>query len=284
MTPDPDPAWLDAQYNNRARIPDHPAIFERWRQASALTRERTRCELDLAYGKASGERLDVFPTTHPKAPVLVFIHGGYWRSLDKSDNSFVAASFVAEGAQVVLPNYALCPAVSMDQILLQTVRALVWVYRNAAKYGGDPERIVVVGHSAGGHLAAMLLCCQWKLLGADLPARLVKGAISISGLHDLAPLLHTPSLQGDLRLTPSLVNRLSPAYLPAPKGPLYAVAGALESEEFLRQNELIRQAWGAKSVPVCEPIAGHHHLSILHDLADPDGRSHLLARSLLGLG
>lgn len=283
MTTHPDSAWLDVQYNNRARIPDHADIFERWKRASELTRKQSACHLDLAYGDGVGECLDVFQAQGAKAPVLVFIHGGYWRSLDKSEQSFVAASFVAEGAQVVLPNYALCPTVSMDQILLQTVRALVWVYRNAAKYGGDPERIVVVGHSAGGHLAAMLLCCQWKLLGRDLPARLIKGAVSISGVHDLEPLRHTPFVQGDLRLTPSLVNKLSPAYLPAPKGPLYAVAGALESEEFLRQNELIRQAWGAKSVPVCEQIAGHHHLSILHDLADPAGRSHLLVKELLEL-
>ena len=283
MTPHPDPVWLDAQYNMRARILDHAAIFERWRRASALTREQSACHLDLAYGDESGERLDVFPAQGARAPVLVFIHGGYWRSLDKSDHSFVAASFAAEGAQVVLPNYALCPAVSIDQIVMQTVRALVWVYRNAARFGGDPERIVVAGHSAGGHLAAMLLCCQWKLLGRDLPVRLVKGALSMSGLHDLAPLRHTPYLQGDLRLTPALVDKLSPACLPAPEGPLYAVAGALESEEFLRQNALIRQAWGGKSVPVCEQIADRHHLNILHDFADPEGRSHVLTRGLLGL-
>lgn len=283
MTPHPDSAWLDVQYNNRARIPDHAAIFERWKRASELTRAQSLCHLDLAYGEGPAERLDVFPAQGAKAPVLVFIHGGYWRSLDKSDHSFLAASFAAEGAQVVLPNYALCPAVSIDQIVLQTVHALVWVYRHAASYGGDPKRIVVVGHSAGGHLAAMLLCCQWKLLARDLPARLVKSALSISGVHDLAPLLHTPFLQDDLRLTPAWVEKLSPACLPAPKGPLYAVAGALESEEFLRQNELIRQAWGAKTVPVCEQIAGRHHLNILHDLADPEGRSHALTKQLLGL-
>lgn len=278
-----DPAWFDLQYNNRARIADHADVFDRWKRASALSRERSPCKLDLAYGEGPDERLDLFPTTRAKAPVLVFIHGGYWRALDKADQSFVAPSFVADGALVVVPNYTLCPTASMEQILLQMVRALVWVYRHAEQHGGDPQRIVVAGHSAGGQLAAMLLCCLWPLLGDDLPADLVKGAMAISGLHDLEPIRHTPFLQPDLKLTPALVRKLSPVRMPAPKLPLYAVAGGLESEEFLRQNRLIRQAWGAAAVPVCEPIADCNHLNILHDLADPLGRCHLLVDELLGL-
>jgi len=280
---EPDPAWLDAQYNNRARIADSADIFQRWQRASALSRERSPCRLDLAYGDGPDERLDLFTTTRAQAPVLVLLHGGYWRSLDKADHSFVAPSFVADGALVVVPNYSLCPAVRMDLILLQTAQALAWTWRNAALYGGDPQRIVVIGHSAGGQLAAMLLCCLWPLLGADLPADLVKGAMAISGLHDLEPVRRSPYLQNDLHLTPTLVRKLSPANMPAPKAPLYAVVGGLESEEFLRQNRLIRQAWGAKAVPVCEPIADCNHLTILHDLADPLGRCHRLVNELLGL-
>lgn len=281
--PKPDPAWLDAQYNNRARVADSADIFQRWQRDSALARERSACRIDLAYGAGPDERLDLFTTARANAPVLVFLHGGYWRSLDKADHSFVAPSFVADGALVVVPNYSLCPATSMDRILLQTAQALAWTWRNAAFYGGDPQRIVVIGHSAGGQLAAMLLCCLWPLLGADLPADLVKAAMSISGLHDLEPVRRSPYLQRDLHLTPALVRKLSPAYLPAPHASLYAVAGGLESEEFLRQNRLIRQAWGAKAVPVCEPIPDRNHLTILDDLADPLGRSHLLVNELLGL-
>lgn len=281
--PEPDPAWLDVQYNNRARIADSADIFQRWQRASALSRERSSCRLGLAYGDGPDERLDLFTTTSAAAPVLVFLHGGYWRSLDKADHSFVAPSFVEDGALVVVPNYSLCPATSMDRILLQTAQALAWTYRNAALHGGDPQRIVVIGHSAGGQLAAMLLCCRWPLLGSDLPADLVKGAMAISGLHDLEPVRRSPYLQRDLHLTPALVRKLSPAYLPAPSAPLYAVVGGLESEEFLRQNRLIRKAWGAKTVPVCEPIADCNHLTILRDLADPLGRCHLLVNELLGL-
>ncbi len=278
-----DPAWLAAQYNNRARIADHADIFVRWATASALSREQSACRLDIPYGDAHGERLDVFPTAAPNAPVMVFIHGGYWRSLDKSDQSFVAPSFAADGAVVVIPNYDLCPAVSIEQITLQMVRALEWTYRNAAALGGDPQRIVVMGHSAGAHLGAMLLSCRWKQVGDDLPAQLVSGVLAISGVYDLEPIRQTPFLQADLQLTPASVRRLSPAFFPRPRGKLYAVVGADESEEFLRQNELIRDVWGPTSVPVCETLAGHHHLSILNSLADPAGRLHELGLRLLGL-
>jgi arylformamidase len=279
----PPPAWFDAQYNNRARIADHAQIMEGWASASALTRAQSACTLDLPYGDGAGETLDLFHAARDDAPVLVFIHGGYWRALDKRDQSFIAASFTGEGALVVLPNYALCPAVSIEHITMQLVRAVAWVYRNAARHGGNPKHIVVAGHSAGGHLAAMLLSCDWPAVAADLPARVVKAALSISGLFDLEPLRHAPFLAPDLKLTPATVRKLSPAGFVRPDGMLYAVVGADESEEFIRQNELIRQAWGAASVPVCETIPGRNHLNVLRELADPQARLHRLALELLGL-
>ena len=281
----PDPAWLTAQYNNRARIPEHAQIFERWAQASALAREQPACRIDVPYGPGAAQTLDVFPAANgaANAPVLVFIHGGWWRALDKRDHSFVAPAFTHAGAMVVVPNYALCPAVSIETIALQMVSALAWTHRHAAQYGGDPARIVVAGHSAGGHLAALLLTCRWHEVGRDLPANLVQSALSISGVFDLEPLRRTPFLQADLRLTRATVARLSPAGLPAPEGRLYATVGGDESEEFLRQNALIRSRWGARAVPVCEAIAGTNHLNVLHELADPQARLHRLALDLLGL-
>ena len=284
----PDPEWLDRMYNNRALVPEHAAHFSRWAEDSALARGAQPCTLDLAYGSGSAERLDVFPAAEvagsvpAAAPVLVFIHGGYWRSLDKADHSFVAPAFTAAGACVVIPNYDLCPAVTIPDIVLQMVRALAWTYRNVARFGGDPKRISVVGHSAGGHLAAMLLACLWPAHGEDLPADLVKNALSISGLYELESVMQTPFLKESLRLTPTQVAQASPAWLPAPKrGVLYSVAGADESDEFLRHNALIEQAWSPKTVPVREALLGKNHFSVLEALVEPKHRLHGLALQLL---
>ena len=278
-----DPDWLNAQYNNRALVPDYARHLARWAEASALSRSQSDCQLDLPYGDGAAEKLDVFVPPRPGAPVLVFVHGGYWRALDKSDVSFVAPVFTQAGAMVVVPNYALCPAVSVEHITLQLVRALQWVWHHAARYGGDPQRIVVAGHSAGGHLAAMLLSCRWKQVAEELPAQLVGGALSISGLFDMEPLRHTPFLQTDLQLTPASVRRLSPAFFPRPKGKLYATVGGAESDEFLRQNQLIRDVWGPTAVPVCETLPGRNHFTVLESLVDPAGRLHDLGLRLLGL-
>lgn len=281
----PTSAWLDSMYNNRALVPDHAAYFSRWAQASQQARQSLPCTLDEAYGPSAGEKLDVFPAvpgSTSAAPVLVFIHGGYWRSLDKADHSFIAPAFAGAGDCVVIPNYDLCPAVTIPQITMQMVRALAWVYRHITQYGGDPRNITVIGHSAGGHLAAMLLACVWKAYAPDLPAGLVKKALSVSGLYDLEPVRRTPFLKDSLKLTPRHARQASPAGFARPPGrTLYSVAGGHESAEFLRQNALIQQAWGKKTVPVCEALEGLNHFSVLDALVNPAHRLHRLARELV---
>ena len=280
-----DAAQLDNEYNNRLRVPDFLTRHVLpWQALSAQVRQEQACLLDIAYGDAPSETLDIFPGNGAQQSVLVFIHGGYWRSLDKADHSFVAPAFTRQGVCVVVPNYALCganSAVTVEDITMQMVRCLVWVYQNIGLYGGDRRRITVAGHSAGGHLAAMMVACLWKAVNAKLPTKLVKNAMSISGLHDLAPIMQSPYLQTDLKLTPSQVQRCSPAYFGKPPVPLLAVCGGDESSEFIRQNALIQTAWGERSVPVCEALPGRNHFSILEAFCTPADRAHALVKTLL---
>ncbi|MFC5499005.1 alpha/beta hydrolase [Caenimonas terrae] len=279
-----DGAWLDSMYNNRALVPSYADYFRRWSAASGEALRTQRCRLDIRYGGGPNEHLDIFEAEQADAPVLFFIHGGYWRALDKKDHAFVAPAFTRQGACVVIPNYALAPAVTVPQITMQMVAALAWTWRNIARHGGDPSRITVVGHSAGGHLAAMMLACLWPVYGKELPPDLVKNALSISGLHDLEPIMHTPFLQVDLKLTPQQVRQASPALLPAPAtGVLAAVAGGDESAEFHRQVESIRKAWGPASVPVADVLPGLNHFSVLDALLQPDQRLHRMAKEFLGV-
>jgi arylformamidase len=283
-----DPAELDRAYNNRALVPAFAEHFSRWQSESQRARQQLRGFLDVAYGRGPNETLDLFVPDAPVkgAPVMVFIHGGYWRSLDKADHSFVAPPFVAQGACVVVINYALCPAVTVPDIALQTAHALAWVASHIGNFGGDPDRISVVGHSAGGHLAAMMLACDWSMFGADLVPRLVRQAVSISGLFDLAPLQNTPFLQSSLQLSDAHVRQASPAHWAAPsvadgRGQLVAVVGGDESPEFLRQNALIQHVWGPEVVPVCESLAGLNHFSVLEAMTQTGHRLHGLVSAAL---
>jgi arylformamidase len=281
-------AWYDAQYDARAGIADQAAIRQAWQQRSADARAHLGGQLDLPYGKHPSETLDVFGPARPlaqrAAPVLVYIHGGYWRALDKRDQSFVAEPFVKAGACVVLPNHALAPAVTVRHIVLQLVRAVAWVHRNARTLGVDPGRIVVAGHSAGGHLAAMMLACRWAEVGHDLPPQVLHAALALSGVYDLEPLRHAPFLAPDLKLSAAEARALSPAHMAAPaSGQLVALVGGDETAEFHRQTSLIRQRWGASAVPVCDTVPGRHHMNVLHALAEPGSDVHRLALGLLGL-
>jgi arylformamidase len=225
-----DPAFLSREYNNRELFPDYARHFARWQEGSARARGTMTCTLDRAYGTSPGETLDIFPARKGDGSALVFIHGGYWRSLDKKDFSFLAPAWVDAGVSLVVVNYGLAPAVTMERIVQQMLAASAWVYRHAEEYGMDEERLFVSGHSAGGHLAAMMLAALWPVYDRSLPKDLYKGALAVSGVYDLRPLVQVDWLQGDLRLDETTALKLSPAYLPpATRAPLALAVGGLES-------------------------------------------------------
>jgi arylformamidase len=276
-----DAAFYEREYNARAAIPEHPQIFARWAETGALTRRRCACLIDLPFGEAAGERLDYFPTRRDSAPLLVFIHGGYWRSLDKFDFSWIAPPFVQHGIAVALLNYGLAPKTPVEDMVRQQLKALAWLHHNADRLRFDPERIVVSGHSAGGHLAAMMMAALWPAYDSALPADLVKGALAISGLFDLEPLVHATFVNVDLHLDQKRARRLSPVTMqPATAAPLVTALGALESSEFKRQSQALGHAWAA-NLHAELVLPGANHLTVCDALAQPDSPLHAAALELV---
>lgn len=276
-----DQTALDAEYNNREKVRDSADWLSRSAVASAETRAALPCQLDVAYGPHPGEKLDVFPGRGAPAPVHVFVHGGYWQRLDKSDSSFVARGLSSVGAAVVVTNYALIPTVDMDELVRQCRASIVWVYRHAASFGGDPNRIFVSGHSAGGHLVAMLMSTDWNAF-AGLPADVIKAGCGISGLYDLEP-IRLSYLNEVLKLTPEAARRNSPVHCPPRRsGPLLLAVGGLEGPEYHRQSEELAAVWRSRGL-LCQvlDLPGHHHFSIVAELEDSASTlSRLLLRQM----
>lgn len=261
---------LENEYDIEASVPDFESVLQEFGKRTAEARTDLPSTLGVAYGPTVDERLDIFPGA-PDGPVVVFIHGGYWRSLAAEDFSFVAGGLTAAGATVVVTNYGLCPAVTIDEIVRQHRAALAWTYRNIAAYGADPQRITVVGHSAGGHGAIMLLLTRW-VENYGLPIDLIKGVCAISGLFDLRPLAFT-SQQEQLRLTGDTVLRNSPILVPPPHSPPVLVAyGADQTREFIRQSEDFTAVWRTAGLPCTAwPRPGLNHFDELFGLTDADG-------------
>jgi arylformamidase len=263
--------FCEREYNIRSLLPEWPTVFSRWGAQGAATRRLHACLLDLAYGEEPAERLDIFPTRDEPSPLLVFVHGGYWRSLDKSDFSWIAPSFVRQGITVALLNYGLAPQTALEDIVRQTLAAVAWLYRRADRYGIDRKRIVLCGHSAGAHLSAMAMAALWKVYAPDLPDDPVKAVLAISGVYDLEPLVHAAFLNVDLKLDHARARRLSPVQYPARPGVrLITSVGGDETAEFARQTALIGQHWSANRVRDV-PMPGCNHYEIVEALPDPAG-------------
>jgi arylformamidase len=256
----------EAEYDNRARVPEHPQIFARWAADSQAYRAglRQSCQARIRYGSTPREIIDLFDV-RPEVPLAVFIHGGWWRNFDPSLFSHCAAGLNARGVGVAVAGYNLCPQVSIAHIIDEMRRALLALWR---RYG---KRMLVFGHSAGGHLAAAMVATDWPGLDATARADLVPAGYAISGVFDLTPLMQVSQNQ-DLRLDPDSARKCSPAQWAAPLGRvLDAVVGADESSEFLRQSRLITDVWGKAGVATrIEEIAGANHFTVLDPLTDKD--------------
>lgn len=275
--------YYDLQYNARASVDNYEQYPRQYRDLSDAAHASLKVFKDVAYGPGVSERLDIFPAQSTNAPVLLFIHGGYWRALSKADSAFMAPALTAAGACVVVIDYDLAPAVTLDHIVDQTRRALAWVHAHIAGFGGDPARIVASGSSAGGHLVGMLLAGGWQAQ-YGVPDSVLHGALPISGLFDLQPLLAT-HINAWMHLDETSARRNSPLFhLPAHSTSLVVSYGALETEEFARQSQAYLDAWCVEGLPgrfVEAP--GKNHFDVVLQLGEPGTPLYQAARQLLDL-
>jgi len=272
---------LDAEYDNEAKTENCEDFFDQYRKESRAARSEMNCRLDAPYGSHLREKLDIFPAfSSSPSPVLIFIHGGYWKSFAKDDFSFVARGFAPAGAAVLVVDYALIPYVRMDELVDQCRRAVSWTWQNADKFGGDRNRIFVAGHSAGGHLTGMLLATDWRKFD-NLPADIIKGACGLSGIYDLEP-IRLCFLNGDLHLDREEAARNSPIRIgPKCNAALLLAVGDQEGPEFIRQSTEMAAVWRGRGVEAALRILPRtHHFSIVTRLRNPQDD---LTRAIQGL-
>jgi arylformamidase len=257
---------LEWQYNPRLTVAEPQAHFERFVELSRQTRAKLPHQLDLRYGPGPLETLDVYPASAPTAPIHVFFHGGYWRGQDKRDYGFIARDLLARGVTVVVANYDLCPAVTVEEIVEEAARCLHFVCTQVPT--GDPGRLSVSGHSAGAQLVAKLAGYDWTgRYGIDNP---IRRAAAVSGVFELEPVRHT-SLNEEIRLTEASARRNSPQYDPPPRLPLLLAVGAGESEEFRRQSRDYAVKCGPATEAALLELSGANHFSVLEALYLQDG-------------
>ena len=260
---------LEAEYNNRAGVPEHPEILARLdRDAAAYRAASPQAELGVSYGPSARQVIDMFPAKAGggQAPLALFIHGGYWRTNHWSSYSHMAASLNSHGIDVAISGYDLCPLVTVAAIIDQLRAACLFLWRKRH------QRILVFGHSAGGHLVACMVATDWKSIAADAPADLVPAAYAISGVFDLTPLTQV-SMNQELRLDQTEAKRVSPLFWPLPPGRVFdVVVGGAESDEFRRQSRIVADGWRGQVQTRYEEIPGGNHFSVVDPLKDANSK------------
>ncbi|OGQ81161.1 MAG: hypothetical protein A3G40_11105 [Deltaproteobacteria bacterium RIFCSPLOWO2_12_FULL_57_22] len=268
---------IEFHFNPQVAVPDHPRWAEGRRKASLRVRGTVKSWLNVPYGNSPRQVMDIFPGDKAGTPVLVYIHGGYWRGGSKDDNCQFAEVFVRRGVTVVVLEHDLCPSVTVTEIVRQARSAVAWVYGHISAYGGDPSRLYLSGSSAGGHLVAMALAHDWEKQG--LPRHMIKGAVAISGVYDLDAVLHV-SVNEEIRLDAESARENSPfLHPPLPYTPLVVAVGGGEPRGWKQMSEDFFRLCRERGVE-CEylEIPDAHHFSLSSHLADPDSP---LARAIL---
>lgn len=226
---------MEYQYNPRESVPEYPDLAKRRAAQAKIVREMAKSWLNVSYGTSPREQLDIYAADPPGGAVLVYIHGGYWRSGSKEDNCNFAPTFTKRGATVVLIEYDLCPQVTVTDIVRQSRASIAWVYKNIVRYGGDPSKIFISGHSAGGHLTSMALANDWTKQG--MPQDCIKGAVATSGVFDLDMVMKI-SVQEQVRMTQEVAKLNSPFENPPKvKCPLVVAVGGAEPKGWQQMSE-----------------------------------------------
>lgn len=277
----------DAAYNNRWAVPDHMADLDRWAADSAAVRDSVRCDLDVEYGTGDRETLDIlYPHRDGPAPLIVFLHGGYWLSMTKDSYSFIGKNFVDAGAAFAIVGFGLCPDISLAHMVGQVERAIAYLWEKANDYGLDRQRFYLAGHSSGGHLAAMVLGGGVSGTPA-VPPETFRASVIVSGLFDLAPVADT-YINNYIQLDARGVRDLSPLdHIPSAgkkMGPLILGTGEHELAEYHLHQARYAQAWkgNGHAVQMCD-AAGYHHFDVPYDLANADGALHQAFKSQMDL-
>jgi len=267
-----DQVALDRQYNNRLHVPEFATYLDKWESLSSQTEKEGPVIKNIAYGKLPREQLDIYPSSQPFSKTLIFIHGGYWHKLDKASFQFIAKALGAYGVTTVLINYPLAPSVSIDQISASCREAVHWLYQNISAYNGDPGELYIAGHSAGGHLAVMLLATDWS--DFNLPSDVIKGVFAISGLYNLIP-IRLSDINLVLNMDTETAVRNSPVQLlPASQCPLVIVVGSNETDEFLDQSKELYKCWKERIPVEILQMQGFNHYSIVDTMLDTKSSLH----------